>query len=169
MDRFILGKRGIRLGLLALAFPQLAIGAWALVSPSGWFENFPGADKSWLPLYEGSFDEHLVIDVGSAFLALGVILVLAAVWMDRRVVLAAAVGYLAYQAPHAIFHFASDEVLTTGDQILNTFALASALLLAVGIVVATVRPRREARHGGFGSGSPPRADEGVLRREARFD
>ncbi len=144
MGRFILGRSGIRAALVVLALPQLAIGVWALASPRGWFDNFPGAGKQWLPLYDGSFDQHLVIDVGSAFLALGVILVLAAVWLDRRVVLAAAVGYLAYQLPHGIFHFANDEVLTTGDRVANAIGLALALLLVVGIVVGTVRPRREA-------------------------
>ena len=141
MDRFILGRTGIRAGLLALAVPQVAIGIWALVSPTGWFENFPGAGRSWLPLYEGDFDQHLVTDVGSAFLAIGVILVLAAVWMDRRLVLTAVIGYLVYQLPHSLFHFASDEVMTTGDRIANAVALALALFLALGIVVATLRPR----------------------------
>ena len=152
MDRIILGRRGVRAGLVLLALPQLAIGVWALVSPTGWFENFPGAGNRWLPLYEGGFDEHLVTDVGSTFLALGVILVLAAVWMDRRVVLAASVGYLVYQVPHAIFHFGADDVLSDGDQVANTIGLALALFLAVGIVVAMLyRPAAK------GPGSAPSA------------
>ena len=104
MERIILGRRGVRAGLVLLALPQLAIGVWAIASPSGWFDTFPGAGRNWLPLY-GPFDEHLVTDVGSTFLALGVLLVLAAVWMDRRVVLAATIAYLVYQVPHTIFHF----------------------------------------------------------------
>jgi alkylhydroperoxidase family enzyme len=157
MDRFILGRGAIRAGLLALALPQLAIGVWALVSPRGWFENFPGAGRSWLPLYEGDFDQHLVTDVGSTFLALGVILVLAAVWMDRRVVLAATIGYLVYQVPHSLYHFASDEVLTTGDQIANGVGLALVLFLALGIIVGTVRPR-----GATPAGRPSEAGTGRL-------
>lgn len=165
MDRIILGRREVRIGLIALALPQLAIGVWALLSPRGWFENFPGAGKHWLPLYEGSFDEHLVADVGSTFLALGVLLVLAAVWMDRRVVLGAAIAYLVYQIPHAFFHFTSDEVLTTGDQIANSIGLALVLFLAVGIVVATVRPKQQAER------TPPVSSEanGSWPASRRFD
>lgn len=135
MERMILGRRGVRAGLILLALPQLAIGVWALVSPSGWFENFPGAGRSWLPLY-GAFDEHLVTDVGSTFLALGVLLVLAAVWMERRLVIAAAVAYLVYQVPHTIFHFGADDVLSSGDQIANGIGLVLTIVLAVGIIVA---------------------------------
>src|SRR5215218_9902499 len=90
----------VRLGLVVLAVPQLAIGIWALAAPHGWFGTFPGAGRVWLPLY-GPYDEHLVYDVASAFLALGVILVLAAWLLDRRAVRLAAVGYLVFQVPHA--------------------------------------------------------------------
>ena len=138
MDRIILGRGAVRAGLFLLALPQLAIGIWAIVSPSGWYENFPGAGKHWLPLY-GSFDEHLATDVGTTFLALGVVLVLAAVWMERRVVLAAAIGYLVYQVPHTIFHLGADDALSNGDQIANGIALVLANVLAVAIVVTTAR------------------------------
>ena len=140
MERIILGRRGVRAGLIVLALPQFAIGVWAIVSPSGWFETFPGAGRNWLPLY-GPFDEHLVTDVGSTFLALGVLLTLAAVWMDRRVVLAAAIAYLVYQVPHTIFHWANDGVLSDGDQIANGIALFLTIFLAIGIIVATARPK----------------------------
>ena len=43
MERIILGRRGVRAGLVLLALPQLAIGVWAIASPSGWFDTFPGA------------------------------------------------------------------------------------------------------------------------------
>ena len=142
----ILGATAVRAGLVILALPQLLIGAWATLSPSGWFDNFPGAGREWLPLY-GPYDEHLVTDVGSTFLALGILLVLAAIWMDRRVVIAAAVAYLVYQVPHTIFHLANDDVLSNGDQIANGIALILSVLLAVGILVASTRrpaPRPEA-------------------------
>jgi len=150
MKKLILGERETRAGLVALALPQLAIGAWALVSPRRWFDNFPGAGNHWLPLY-GAFDEHLVIDVGSAFLALGVLLVAAAIWFDRRLVIAAAAAYLVYQLPHAIYHFGADEVLSSGDQVANTIGLGLALFLALGILVAELRP---VERGGAGRSSP---------------
>jgi hypothetical protein len=143
MEKLILGERESRAGLVVLALPQLAIGVWALASPHGWFDNFPGGGKHWLPLY-GAFDEHLVIDVGSAFLALGVLLVAAAIWYERRLAIVAMAAYLAYQVPHAIFHFANDGVLSSGDQVANTVGLALALFLALGILVAALRPNTAA-------------------------
>lgn len=161
----------VRSALAILAFPQLAIGLWALLSPSGWYENFPGAGKHWLPLY-GSFDEHLAIDVGSAFLALGVILALAAVWMDRRLVIAAAAGYLVYQVPHFFFHIGADDVLSGADRFANVVVFSASVLLAVAIIVAMRRPAAapgKARHRPPGEGvgrlGPPPG--GLIARAAR--
>jgi hypothetical protein len=154
MERIILGRRGVRAGLVLLALPQLLIGVWALVSPSGWFETFPGGGRNWLPVY-GPYDEHLVTDVGSTFLALGVLLCLAAIWMDRRLVLAAAIAYLVYQVPHTIFHWANDDALSSGDQIANGIALGLAIFLAIGIVVATLNPKP----GSDPLGSDPKGSE----------
>lgn len=138
MDRIILGRSGVRAGLVLLALPQLLIGAWATLSPSGWFDTFPGGGRNWLPLY-GPYDQHLVTDVGSTFLALGVLLILAAVWMERRIVIAAAVAYLVYQVPHTIYHLGHDDALSNGDQIANGITLVLAIFLAVGILVAATR------------------------------
>jgi hypothetical protein len=138
MDRLILGERGIRAGLLVLAIPQLGIGVWAVASPSGWFETFPGAGNNWLPLY-GPYSEHLAVDVATAFLAIGVMLALAAIWMDRRLVIAAAIAYLVYQIPHTIFHLGADDVLTSGDQLANGVGLVLAVLLAPGIILGATR------------------------------
>jgi hypothetical protein len=166
MDRFILGERGIRIGLVALAIPQLGIGFWALISPSEWFETFPGAGNHWLPLY-GPFDEHLVSDVGSTFLALGVLLVLAAAWMDRRVVIAAAVAYLVYQVPHTIYHLGADDVLSDGDQLANGIGLVLALFLALGVLVGALRSGEGSDPTGTGhrQGSDPR---GTGQRPVKF-
>lgn len=158
MDRFILGERGIRAGLLVLGIPQLGIGLWAVISPSGWFESFPGAGRHWLPLY-GPFDEHLAIDVGTAFLAIGVMLLLAALWMERRLVIAAATAYLVYQVPHMIFHLGADDVLSTGDQIANGIGLVLAVLLAPGLIVGALRTREGSDPRGTERGSDPRGTE----------
>jgi alkylhydroperoxidase family enzyme len=163
----------MRIGLLVLALPQLAIAVWALATPRGWFYEFPGGGKMWLPLY-GPYDEHLVRDVASAFLGLGVLLVLAAVWMNRRVVQAAIVAYLAYQLPHAIYHVGADDRLSAGDQVLNTVGLWVTVVLAGGLL-ALGRPRSRRLAGGAAGaavaetgrlGSPP--PRGLLAGAARW-
>src|SRR5262245_36379330 len=86
----------LRVGLVILGLPQAAIGIWALVSPHGWFDTFPGGGHNWLPAY-GPYNSHLATDVGAAFLAIGVVMLLAALWLGRRLVQAALIGYLAYE------------------------------------------------------------------------
>jgi AhpD family alkylhydroperoxidase len=135
-------RRLLRAYLLLLAVPQVLIGVWALVDPSGWYTTFPGGGREWLPLF-GSYDEHLARDVGSSFLALGVLLLLAALWLDRRVVLAAGAAYLTYQVPHFIYHLTADDVLSTGDQILNGVLLALGVFTALALFELS-RPARSA-------------------------
>jgi alkylhydroperoxidase family enzyme len=154
----------LRAGLLALGAPQLAIGAWALLLPRDWFEGFPGLGNHWLPLY-GPFDEHLATDVGSTFIAVGLLLVLAAVWLERRVVQAAAVAYLAYQVPHFVYHLGADDALTAGDQVVNGVTLGLTVVVAASLLVLTREPDHpgtasEERHAGTsaGAGSPASDD-----------
>ncbi len=137
------GEKGrtVRLVLILIGAPQLAIGLWALISPSGWYENFPGAGNHWLPLY-GSFDEHLATDVGSTFIALGLALILAAIWLDRRAVQLALVAYLAYAVPHFIYHLGADSALTTGDRIANGIGIGLAVVTAILLLGLTMRPAR---------------------------
>jgi hypothetical protein len=129
----------LRLGLVILALPQLAIGIWALVSPRGWFDTFPGGGHHWLPAY-GAYNSHLATDVGAAFLALGVILVLAAAWLDRRLVQAALIGFLAYQIPHFVYHLANDHRLSAGDHAASDVSLGLAVVLALVLLTLTRGP-----------------------------
>ena len=135
-------RRLLRTFLILLAIPQVLIGVWALVDPSGWYTTFPGGGNEWLPLF-GSYDQHLARDVGSSFLAIGVVLLLAALWMDRRLVLAAGAAYLAYQLPHFVYHLTADNVLSTGDQILNGILLGLGVFTGFAIFELS-RPVRSA-------------------------
>jgi hypothetical protein len=130
----------VRLGLVLLGLPQLAIGLWALISPSGWYETFPGAGHHWLPAF-GSFDEHMASDVGAALFALGLLLLLAALWLERRVVQAALIGYLAFEIPHFAFHLGADDVLATGDRIASGITLALTVVVSGLLLALTRRPR----------------------------
>jgi len=134
------GSKGriARVGLILLGGPQLAIGVWALLAPRNWYESFPGGGNEWLPLY-GSYDEHLATDVGATFLALGLALILAAVWLDRRAVQLALVAYLAYQVPHFVYHLGADDALSGGDRVLNGVALAAAVAAAAAMLALTRR------------------------------
>jgi AhpD family alkylhydroperoxidase len=120
----------IRAGLVVLGLSQLLIGLWALVDTAGWFGSFPGPFASdWLPAY-GGYNEHLAVDAGAFFAATGVMLLLAAAWMERRLVQAALIAYLVFQVPHTVYHLGADDVLPTGDRIASDVALGSTLVVA---------------------------------------
>jgi alkylhydroperoxidase family enzyme len=161
------GSKGriLRVGLLLLSVPQLAIGAWALFAPRDWFESFPGGGNEWLPLY-GPFDEHLVNDVGSTFVAIGLVLIVAAVWLDRRAVQLALVAYLAYQIPHFVYHLGADDALSNPDRVVNGVALGAAVAAAAALLVLTREgaPRTRRAEGavppGDGTGSRLRTTPG---------
>ena len=134
------GQRSIiRVGLLLLGLPQALIGLWALVATRDWFETFPGAGHSWLPAY-GAYNEHLATDVGATFLAIGVVLVLAAVYLERRLVQVALITYLVFEIPHFVYHLGADDRLSNGDQIASATTLALTVLLAFALLASTRRP-----------------------------
>jgi hypothetical protein len=134
----------LRLGLVILGLPQLAIGVWALISPHGWFVTFPGDGHHWLPAY-GPYNSHLATDVGASFLALGVVLVLAAVWLGRRLVQAALIGYLAYEVPHFVYHLANDHRLPGSDHATSDISLGLSVLLALVLLTLTRAPAPSGR------------------------
>jgi hypothetical protein len=144
----------IRAGLIGLGAPLVFIGAWALVSPQGWYDDFPGFGRHWVSSL-GPYDEHLVRDLGALYLGLGVLLVLAAIVLVRALVQGALVALLIFEVPHLIFHSAETEALSTGDNVVNLAVIALGVLLTAALLVATV-----------GSGRPRRSEFARGRREA---
>lgn len=165
------GEKGttVRVVLLLIGVPQLAIGLWALISPSGWYDTFPGAGNQWLPAY-GPFNEHFAVDIGSTFVALGLALVIAAVWLDRRAVQLALIAYLAYSVPHFIYHLGADSALDSGDQIANGAGIGLAVVTAALLLGLTFRRPKPA-----GASTPARPagtaenGDGASRLRSRVD
>jgi hypothetical protein len=108
--------------LFALGIPQALIGFWALVAPNSFYDDFPAGTDGWVNVL-GPFDEHLVTDVGSLFVALGFLLCFAAVRLRRDVVLAAAIAWLIFAVPHFVWHVFNLEPYGTADAIGNTATL----------------------------------------------
>lgn len=93
----------LRAGLVLLAVPQAVTGLWALFAPRSFHDDFPAIAGPWVSPY-GGFDPHLTGDVGSSFLALAVLLFLAAIWLELRLVQATLIAWLVFSVPHLIFH-----------------------------------------------------------------
>ena len=116
--RFALGYVAISLGLVAV---------FILVAPREFYDDFPTGPSAWVSVLP-PYNEHLIRDFGAAGLGLAVLAGLAAWWLDRRLVQAAAVALFVGTVPHAIYHFTTTEALSTGD---NAASLAGLVLQAV--------------------------------------
>ncbi len=128
------------LGLLAAV--QVVDGFYALLAPRSFYEDFP-AGRGWVEALP-AYNEHLVRDVGSLFLATAVVLIAAAVWLERRLVLVALISFLVYSVPHLIYHLLNLEPFSTGDAIAEAVTLALTVIAPVWLLVTMLR-----------SGSPP--------------
>ena len=106
----------LRLGLLLLAAVPLTVGVWALFLPRSFYEDFPLSGRDWVSAL-GPYNEHLVRDVGAMNLALGALLALAAIILERRLVQVSLVAWLVYAIPHFVFHLANLHPFSLGDKI----------------------------------------------------
>lgn len=123
-------RKEVRAGLLGLALPVVVIGGWALIAPRNWYRDFPVSSAHWISGL-GAYQEHLVRDFGSLYLALGLLLVLAAVALDRLLVRAVLGASLVFQVPHFIFHAANTGPFSTANNIVNLTLLGAGLVLTV--------------------------------------
>jgi hypothetical protein len=132
----------IRFGLIYLAIAIGLVAAWILIAPRNFYDEFPGPSHwvSALPPY----NEHLIRDYGSAGMGLAVLAGLAAVWMQRRLVQAAAIALLVGTLPHAIYHSTTTEAYSTADNLFSLGGLYLEVLLPLLILYLASGRRQEA-------------------------
>lgn len=129
----------LRILMFLLGGPNIITGGWAVIAPQSWFDNFPGWAPQLVAAYP-PYNEHLASDAGMGLLASGVVMVLAALWPKREVVITAAIGYLAFVLPHFLYHLINPADLMTGaENTVNTISLASSV---VGGAVVLIWQRR---------------------------
>ena len=120
----------VRVGMVVLAVPQLAIGIWAMVTPHHWYENFPGVHPHLISA-EPPYNAHLATDAGIGFFATGVGLVLAAALARRSGVYVALVTFLAFAGPHTLYHALHEAPgLTGSEDVSEVLFLLSAVVFA---------------------------------------
>jgi hypothetical protein len=134
-----------RAGLVLVAAAQAEVGIWGLLAPHGFFTGFPGAGHHWVSAI-GPYDEHLVRDYAALELGFAVLLIGAAIWFERRLVLVAGAAFLAGTLPHFAYHLITTDRLSTADNAasLGSFALELAFV-AIAMAAATTKERT--RHG----------------------
>ena len=126
-----------RAALLALCGYCLFLGFTAVAVPHTFFTDFPFL-AHWverLPPY----NEHLVTDVGGAYLGFAVILGLAAWRPERNLVIAACAGFLTIAVPHLLFHVTHLDGFGVVDGAAEIAALASLLIPPI-IALWATRP-----------------------------
>lgn len=141
-------------GLLLLAASQVVTGLWALVAPRSFYDDFPGAGRSWVSAL-GPYDEHLVRDVGASFTALVVLLVLAAAFLELRLVQAALVTWLVYSIPHFAYHVTTTDAYSTGDNVASLAGLALQVVLPAALLAVSFRAPAVHARAEPAAGSPP--------------
>ena len=146
-DGEVLAPRLSRTILWAL-FATLALtGGWALGAPRSFYDSFPGAGHTWVALLP-PYNEHLVRDVGGLSLGLAVVTAAAALTLEQRLVIVAALAILVWSTPHLIFHLGHLEGLSTTDKVGQVVVLAlgvAAPLALLGLAVAAGRGAHSTR------------------------
>jgi hypothetical protein len=110
-----------RWGLLVVAFGQLGATVQALVAPRSFYEDFPFG-RGWVQAYP-AYNDHLIYDYGAYTLGAVVALVIAAIWLDRRVVQLATVSWLVSATIHLVNHVITVDRYGTGDAVANLTGL----------------------------------------------
>jgi len=139
-----------RILLFVLAWPAFLLGVWATLAPRNWYEHFPGVGQSWIAI-DGSYNEHLIRDVGALNLALVVVTIVALVKLDPLLVRTTAAAWLVYSVPHLLYHATHTDPYDTGD----LFAALGGLALDVVVPIVLLLLARPERGPGRRSGDRP--------------
>jgi membrane glycosyltransferase len=134
-------QRVLRGGLALLGVLHLSWGIAATTAPKWFFETFPGFGERWTAAYP-PYNEHLLVDVGAAFTALGVLLLTAAVLADRRVTTVVLLGVIVFSGLHLAFHARDHGGLSGMSLSLSLTSLVAGVLAPLALLVLARRPRR---------------------------
>ncbi|WP_329056523.1 hypothetical protein OG738_02390 [Amycolatopsis sp. NBC_01488] len=128
-----------RVLLVVFGLVEAMVGIWPLVSPSGFYQDFPGFRTSWVAM-DGPFNEHLLRDFGGLNLALAALLVGVAVIGTTAVARLAGVAGLLFGLPHFLYHLGHVAHFERIDQVL--IIATTALGVVVPLVVLAIPGRR---------------------------
>jgi hypothetical protein len=137
----------IRFALIYLAAIIGVVAVYILVAPKDFYDNFPTGPAAWVSALP-PYNEHLERDFGAAGLGLAVLAALAAFWMERRVVQAAAIAIFVGTLPHAIYHSTTTEAFSTADNVVSLGGLYLQALLPLAILYLATGSRQSAEPAG---------------------
>jgi AhpD family alkylhydroperoxidase len=126
--------------LVALGGVQALYGVYALFFPRSFYDDFPFG-RGWVASIP-SYNEHLVRDVGGLFIATGVLLVIAGVILERRLVAISLVTWLLFAVPHTVYHVFNLDGLATTDAIGEVISLLTTVVIPIWLLAWLARPAR---------------------------
>lgn len=143
--------RSVRVVLVLYAASLAVTGGWAAAFPRSFYDDYPGFGLVWVAP-DGPYNEHLVRDVGTLFLALATLVAVAAVRTTPLLVGVAAGASLVNAVPHLTYHLFNMEVLETSEQVTSGATLVVAAVVPLGLLwwVARLRPRSGPQSGAGG-------------------
>lgn len=132
-----------RLHIFALAFSALLglfVGGWAYSAPQSFYDSFPGVLGSWVSV-DGSFNEHLIRDVGAMYLALAAASIGGLLWRNQAVFRVLGIAWTVFGTLHFLYHALHLEHMTLESAIGEMVALGVSLLLGVLLLIPERRER----------------------------
>jgi hypothetical protein len=156
----------VRPGLGLLAAVEVVLGLWTLLFPASFYADVPTVALT------PPFSEHLFRDLGGATLGLAVVLIAAALWLERRLVVVALLAYLAFSAPHLVFHLGHLSGASGPAATVLVALLVGSVVLPLALLVVVLRagpapvtsPQRREYVRGRGDPTSPVDPEGPSRR-----
>jgi hypothetical protein len=132
--------RKLARGSLAIvALAQAELGLWGIASPRSLYDHYPGFSHHWISAL-GPYNEHLIRDFAAAELGFAVLLVCAAVWFERRLVLITGGVFLAATLPHFAYHLTTTDSFSTADNAASLAGFALELAVVIGAMGVVQRP-----------------------------
>jgi hypothetical protein len=128
-----------RVLLVFFGVVEAVTGIWPLVTPTGFYQDFPGFRAGWVSM-DGPFNEHLLRDFGGLNLALAALLIGAAVIGTTAVARLAAVAAVLFGLPHFLYHLGHVSHFEQIDQVL--IIATTGLGVVVPIVLLLIPARR---------------------------
>jgi hypothetical protein len=132
-------RGGARLALALVAAAQAEIGVWGIAAPHSFYFTYPGFGHHWVAAL-GGYNEHLVRDFAGAELGFAVLLLCAAIWFERRLVLVAGAAFLAATLPHFAYHLTTTGAFDTQDNAASLSGFVVEMVLVAAAMVAVTRP-----------------------------
>lgn len=89
------------------------------------------------------FNEHLLRDYAAAELGFAVLLICAAVWFERRLVLVAGAAFLAATFPHFVYHLTTTGSLSGSENAASLSGFLVELVVVALAMMVAARPAPE--------------------------